>query len=196
MAEPGARPTSRRERRRARSRARRPLWRWGRRVLLALAGLVGVVLAAVALALLLLQTEWGRAQVLSIGLDVVNGVFRGRLEVDRLDGNFLTWVALEGVRVRDPDGEVIASVDRVSATFSLPPLLDQRVLVHSAAIEGPSVLVLDGTGGVALARAFTPREPAPAPEPEPELEPEPEPEPVPSPEPAAAPRRDPPGSAP
>ena len=150
--EPGGEPPKRR-----RSLPRRIL-RW---LLIFVLSVVGLVVLVVGLALLLLQTDWGRAQVLSIALDQVNGAVKGSLSAERLDGNILGHVGLSGVEVRDPDGALVGRVGRVDVDYDLFALIDQVVQVDLVRIEGLDLTVTDAEGRVGVARAFEARTPSP-----------------------------------
>jgi autotransporter translocation and assembly factor TamB len=125
--------------------------------------LVGALLGLVVLALLALQLDVVQERVKRFALSQVNGVIRGTIEVDELDGPFLGAVALEGVRVKGPDGRVVAAVGRVAVDFRLWPLLSQRVAIERVTVRDPFVLVQDEQGQIALAQAFEPAREQPEP---------------------------------
>ncbi|MCB9730686.1 MAG: translocation/assembly module TamB domain-containing protein [Deltaproteobacteria bacterium] len=143
---------------------KRPLWwRWVRGVLFSLLGLVLFVLLTVAIALFLLQTDWGKAKVLDIALDAVNQGIRGTVRIDHIDGPVIRRIALVGVEIEDPDGQTALTLDRLELEYRLLPLIGKRVEIHHLGLIQPKAEILDEQGRVRLARAFAPKNPSPTP---------------------------------
>ncbi len=106
-----------------------------------------------------LQTGVGKDLVKDFTVDVLNGVFKGRFEIDHLSG-FLPFEArLEGVRLFDPDGELIAKLSAVETDFAPLELLDTTVALSNLVIERPEVMLFDDEGRLTFARALELREP-------------------------------------
>jgi len=121
---------------------------------------VGVVLLLGLLVFGFLQTSPGKSLVKGIVLDVLNGTFRGRIELDELDG-FLPFEAeLVGVRAYDPEGKLVLSVDRLTADFEPLGLLASRVHLSNVRVTKPFVDIFDDQNRIALLRAFEPRTPS------------------------------------
>jgi autotransporter translocation and assembly factor TamB len=144
--------------------------RWPRRVLWSILGLVLLALLAVPSALLVLQTEWGKAQALDFALSAVNAGIRGSIHVERIEGPVVRRVSLVGVRIDDPEGGPALSLARLDLEYRLWPLLQKRVEIHSLLLEKPEAEILDTEGRVRLARAFAAKDPAPSTEPSTGLE--------------------------
>lgn len=100
-------------------------------------GMLGIV-ALISLAYLVLtQTPFGRQQVLTLALDVVNGILPGTLEVEELSELGPYGTELRGIRLRSPQGEEVASADRVAAgLLSLTALFDGHIHVGHARVDG------------------------------------------------------------
>lgn len=149
---------------------KRPLWR---RILkwsaVGLASLVGLVVLLVSAVLLLLHTDWGRAQAVRIGLSFLNDSIRGSVHVERLEGSVLDELAVVGAEIRDPEGNVVASVARIEVGWDPFALIDGRVVVHRVDVQEPRFVVNDEEGRVGVARAFEAVEPS-SPEPPPPSE--------------------------
>ncbi len=101
------------------------------------------MLATAVLGLLgLLRTELGNDWLLAQLLPRLQPV-AGRIEVDRLRTDVLSWVQLDGVRVVDPDGNRRIAAESVRAELSPMALLAAALPVHDLAVHGLDVQ-LDG----------------------------------------------------
>jgi autotransporter translocation and assembly factor TamB len=145
--------------------APRPRRRWLRRVLWSLLALLLLVLAAVPTALLVLQTEWGKARALEFALSAVNAGIRGEIRVERIEGPVVRRVSLVGVTISDPEGAPALSLARLDLEYRLWPLLGKRVEIHSLNLDTPEAEILDAQGRVRLARAFAAQDVDPNPTP-------------------------------
>lgn len=119
-------------------RHRRPWWVRGLRALGALLAVV-IVLVLVA-AIVLLRTEWGRRQIQGLAVGQIQGLLAegATVEVDRLEGNFLTGARMLGVVLRQ-DGEVAVAIDTLLIEYNLLTLLDRRFSADALYIGGPRV---------------------------------------------------------
>ncbi|MBM4391069.1 MAG: translocation/assembly module TamB domain-containing protein [Deltaproteobacteria bacterium] len=90
----------------------------------------------------LLRTERGNDWLLGQVLRRVQPA-AGRIEVDRLRTDVLSWVQLDGVRIVDPDGNRRVAAESVRAELSPLALLAAALPVHDLAIRGLDVQ-LDG----------------------------------------------------
>jgi hypothetical protein len=119
--------------------------------------LVVVLLAGLAFGFL--QTRWGKDLVRDVVIGILDDTFKGRIEVDRIDG-FLPFDAeLTGVRVFDPDGHRVLSVASLSTEFRPFELFDSSIHLANVVLSRPEVSLFDAQGRMALARAFEPRAP-------------------------------------
>ncbi|MEZ4265937.1 MAG: translocation/assembly module TamB domain-containing protein [Myxococcota bacterium] len=135
--------------------------RWWRRIMWSILGLVLLVLLAVPSAILVLQTDWGRAKALEVALSAVNAGIRGTLHVERIEGPVIRRISFVGVTVDDPDGQQALSLARLDLEYRLWPLIQKQVEIHSLKLEKPEAEILDSQGRVRLARAFAAKNPAP-----------------------------------
>ncbi len=135
--------------------------RWAKRVGLGVFALVCLVLWVVVAALVLLNTEWGGRRILRDEVVArVNETLMGELTAERVRLRGGTLV-LEGVTLRDPDGEVVAEVERLRASVALGQLLRRRVEIKEVVVERPGLYVVADAEGTNLQRALEPKEPKP-----------------------------------
>jgi translocation and assembly module TamB len=85
------------------------------------------------------QTPWFRSIVINKALVIANDNINGIITVDKLKGNFFTWIELENVTVKLEDGETILSVERVGLRYGLMGLLSNKVLVRDLILEKPLI---------------------------------------------------------
>ncbi|PSQ99077.1 MAG: hypothetical protein BRD48_05060 [Bacteroidetes bacterium QS_9_68_14] len=77
-------------------------WRGAKRFAYGLGGLVAAVLVLLGVGLLLLQTEWGSRAAKDLILAKVNPLGEAQLQIDDLDGNWITHLEAKGVRLVRP----------------------------------------------------------------------------------------------
>jgi len=131
-----------------------------RMILKTLAWTVGIVVLLLLLVFAFLQTAPGKNLVKGIVLGVLNDTFRGRVELDELDG-FLPFDAeLVGVRAYDPEGKLVLSVERLTADFEPLGLFDTTIHLSNVLVTNPTVEIFDDQNRIALLRAFEPRAPS------------------------------------
>ncbi|MCY1081946.1 translocation/assembly module TamB domain-containing protein [Archangium lansingense] len=132
----------------------------GRWLLWGLLGLLGLVLVLVAGALIYLTGPAGEARLQALVVQQANEQLSGKLEVGGLDLG-LRSVVLTGLKLYDPEGELVAEVDRVEARLALAPLLRKHVVLSSARVEQPHLYLHQDERGLNLSRAIEPRQPKP-----------------------------------
>ncbi|MEM1109864.1 MAG: hypothetical protein AAGH99_14360 [Planctomycetota bacterium] len=117
-------------------------------------GVAGVLLVLLVVALLptLVSTGAGKARIVA----AVNDTLPGRVEVDGLNLGWVSGQSLEGVRLYDPEGGVVGSVDRVRLEdVGLIGLLRGTRDMGIVAVEGIKLdLVEDELGRTNLDRAL------------------------------------------
>ncbi|MEM8559036.1 MAG: hypothetical protein AAGG50_14545, partial [Bacteroidota bacterium] len=120
------------ERPRKRSWLRRLAWGGG--------VLVALVVLLVLVAVLALQTEWGRSQVQEIATTQIQNLLAddATVEIGRLDGSFVTSATLTDLVIRRGDERVL-SVDSVQARYNLVALLGKRLALSEVVVVGPFV---------------------------------------------------------
>jgi translocation and assembly module TamB len=136
------------------------LKRWLKRLGWGVLGLLGLALVLVVGTLLVLQTGFGGRVLRDQLLTRVNAGIQGELTVDslRLRG---TTLVLEGVRLEDPEGELVAEVERLVVSLRPGHLLRRTVLLDQVRVEQPSLHVVQDAEGTNLQRALAPAEEKP-----------------------------------
>ncbi|MGA9523169.1 MAG: hypothetical protein WBV82_17005, partial [Myxococcaceae bacterium] len=128
--------------------------RWARRLALGLLIAVGAVVGLIGVLLALASSGPGEKLLLSRLLPLVNEAIPGELELEGIDLAG-TSIALTKVTLRDPEGDVVAKVERLEASLALRPLLHKEVNLQRVRIIRPELrLALDGRG-LNLLRAVT-----------------------------------------
>src|SRR5678815_2441185 len=82
-------------------------------------------LAVVTAILVVTRTQWGRDKFLTIFLQplVSSRVHGGSIYIGHLGGNFLTYVTVDSVAIRDKRGEYLLATGSITATFSVRDLI-------------------------------------------------------------------------
>lgn len=133
----------------------------GRWLLWGLLGLLGLVVVLVAGALLYATGPAGEARIRDLLVEQANKQLQGHVEIGGLDLSLHSLV-LTGVKLYDPEGELVADIDRVEGQVALAPLLRKHVVLKEARVEQPHLYLRQDARGLNLMRALEPREP-PAP---------------------------------
>lgn len=84
--------------------------------------------------------EWIRRQVVR---EAGRGV-KGKLQLGRLSGSFLTDIAIDSVQITDPDDSVFIATGPMHFTYDPRDLLDGRIIVRSAEVQRPFVVIRKG----------------------------------------------------
>lgn len=121
--------------------------RLARRLVRTVAALVGLVVALVVGAILVLQTDWGRDRVRLFALERLRAMVQGRVDVARLGGDFLHGVALEGVSITGPAGEPFLRVGRLEVNYDLGGVLRKELLFGDIVLEEPRIHVVQDSSG-------------------------------------------------
>ncbi|HYO72693.1 MAG TPA: AsmA family protein, partial [Archangium sp.] len=130
----------------------------GRWLLWGLLGLLGLVLVLGVGALLYVTGSAGEARIQALVIQQANEQLAGRLEVGGLDLGPRS-VVLTGVKLYDPEGELVAEVERVEAQLALTPLVGKHVVLRSARLEQPHLYLRQDERGLNLSRAIESRKP-------------------------------------
>ncbi len=137
--------------------ARRRKWLW--RFVIGVGALVALVLLLAGGLLVYLSTRAGAERARGIALRAANNALAGKIELTRLqylgDG-----IRLWGVTLRDPEGEVVAHIDRVEAHLGLPALFSKEIRIRWAEIDHPVLRLRQDARGLNLARAVAARHPS------------------------------------
>lgn len=116
------------------------------------AKLLGIVLGGllllVVLVLLLLQTGWGKKLLKERVLAAVNDSLVGSVQVERLDGNLLGGLELQGVTLRDSRGHVVAHIPRARADYALFNLIHSELSLREVQVDAPLIIARTYPDGV------------------------------------------------
>ncbi|HEX7242330.1 MAG TPA: hypothetical protein VF263_18730 [Longimicrobiaceae bacterium] len=112
-----------------------------RAVGLVAAGIAFVLVVAALAAFILTQTDTGRRRVLGITLDVLGKGIRGKLSVQRIEGNLLTGAKLHGVALRDDNGDLFLLADSAYLDYDPRTLTTPRIQVDRAVLYNAQVYV-------------------------------------------------------
>ncbi len=126
-------------------------------LLLGVASLAGLALSA---AFVVVSTDAGRSFLVPRLVRAADEALAGRIEIDSFRLLAEGGIGLEGLRVFDPDGHLVLSVQRALATVDLVRPRS-RTIVLRLDIERPAVLLeQEEDGSLSLARAFAPSHPS------------------------------------
>lgn len=127
-----------------------------RRWPLVVLGIVVLLGVAVAGAPTFLSTAFGRDLLVS----AMNNSVRGSVSIDDLSLGWLSGQRIDGVTLRDPDGEQVLHLDSLSSELTLLQAARMRLDLGLTRITGlTGDIVVDGEGHSNLSRALEPRAP-------------------------------------
>ena len=133
---------------------------WGRWVLRGVLGLLALVLVLVVGALVYVTSPAGESLLREKALAAANEQFSGRLEAGDVNLGPRSLV-LTDVKLYDPEGELVAEVERLEAHLSLTPLTKKQVEVRSVVVERPHLYLVQDERGLNLSRAIAAKVPKP-----------------------------------
>jgi translocation and assembly module TamB len=114
---------------------------------------IALALVLVLGAVIIVKSSWGTERVRQLVLSRLNASLAGQIEVQRLafPGR---GVAADGIRVRDPSGQLVGEVGHLDVRLSLWGLLRHRLHIFALTIDHPVLhLRRDSAGATNLARA-------------------------------------------
>lgn len=144
--------------------SRSPKWHKGLRWLaIAALSLVGLVLVLVLGTLTYVATPSGGERLRKLVVEKANATIEGAIAVQKLSlrGGHLM---LEGLELRDPDGEMVASVAALEVRLRLTALVRKRLDVMLVRLDGQELHLEQDESGSNLERAIAERNPTPKPE--------------------------------
>lgn len=115
------------------------------RRLLLLGALTVIALSLVVV--VLTNTSWGNERVRRILVDQANSRLTGRLDVGRLRGNLLSSATLTDVRIVDSMRQPLFTAKRIHVRYDLWAVLHRRIVLKSAVLDTPFVLMDKRPGG-------------------------------------------------
>jgi translocation and assembly module TamB len=130
-----------------------------KRVLLALALLVLLPLLLVGGALLFVEGPAGEALLKQKMLAAVGDALAGRVEAEgfELSGGHLV---ITGLKLFTPEGELVASIDRLEADVALTALASERVHLRQVKVQRPKLWLKEDERGWNLLRAIAAKTPS------------------------------------
>ena len=125
--------------------------------MLGLATLLAIVVGGL---LFYLQSPAGQRRLRTEVLDAVNGAIAGRLEIGGLELDRSGKLVLIGAALYDPDGKLVARIQRIEAEASLLQLLEKRIHLRRVDLKQGELLLVQGPAGLNLARAVAAKNPS------------------------------------
>ncbi len=95
--------------------------------------ITALVISAVVALLLVARSDWGHRQILHVALPLADKALLGKLKVGGLDGDLIHMLVVRDVELRDPEGELVARVERVGVRYNLLALLGRTL--HITAVD-------------------------------------------------------------
>ena len=133
-------------------------WRGAKRFAYGIGGVLAAVLVLLGVGLLLLQTEWGSRAAKDLILAKINPLGEAQLQIDDLDGNWITHLEAKGVRLvrpltpsdevpaapapaprTAPDSVRMVQIDSLNTDYRLLELLSNRVHLSGGQVYDPDV---------------------------------------------------------
>lgn len=134
--------------------------KWWKRALWVLLALIGIPVVLVGAALIFIQTGAGSALIKKQALSILGNTLQGKLDFDdvQLSGGH---VVLTNAKLFTPEGELVASIEKVDLWVDLPALTRKTVKVTSVTISTPKVMLKSDERGLNLLRALAVKNPKP-----------------------------------
>ncbi len=113
-------------------------------ILVLVLGTVPLVLGVVAA---LIWTDSGHDLLARNASKMLDGVFRGDLEIGELSGSFLFGIELRDVVLKDTSGVTFARIPRMEVGYQVPNLLSGRFILSDVVLERPFIQLIKHPGG-------------------------------------------------
>jgi len=118
------------------------------------------VVIAVGAILFYLQSPAGQRRLRQEVLDTVNGAIAGRLEIGGLELDRSGKLVLTDAALYDPDGKLVARIQRIEAQAVLLQLVEKRIHLERVDLRQGELLLAQGPAGLNLAHAVAARQPS------------------------------------
>lgn len=115
--------------------------KWGRRIGIGLAVLLGIVASLVIALVVAAHTDAGRQRIAHTLLDRINAQLPGSLTLDSLDKVGLSSLSGRGLRILAPGGREVLRADAFDIDYSLSKALSGELLFTSAEVVGGRVVI-------------------------------------------------------
>ncbi|XXF77190.1 translocation/assembly module TamB domain-containing protein [Myxococcaceae bacterium GXIMD 01537] len=122
--------------------------------------MLGLVALLVGGGLFFLSRPSGEAWLRGKALDAAREQLAGQVEAGGVSLG-LGHLTLTNLKLHDPEGALVAEVERVDAHVRLSALARGHVRIASARVVGPRLYLVQDARGLNLTRALAPREPSP-----------------------------------
>ncbi len=106
-----------------------------------LIGVAGLAVLGVGGVLVVSNTDWGREQVRTRVLSILNEQLDGQFRIGTVDGNLLTGMKLVDVAIDGPDGSAFLRADTLQTDFDLLGLVRQRILLDDMRLVHPVIVI-------------------------------------------------------
>ena len=138
---------------------RKRAWAW--RLLYGALGLLALLLLLVVGVLLYLRTPAGGERVRTFALAAAKDALQGEADVREVS---LDWdrLTLRGLKLKDPEGNLVAEVEALDASVSLPALARLDLVLRDVRLEAPRLYLKQDERGLNLSRAVAAKTPKPA----------------------------------
>lgn len=103
--------------------------------------MLGIVVLALAFILLVANTPWGREQVRTRVVALLDEQLAGRFHIGRLEGNLLTGVRLVDVSITDTTGSRFLQADTMATRFRLLSFVRQRIQLFDIRLVRPYIVL-------------------------------------------------------
>ncbi len=129
-------------------------WRWIKRGVL---GVLGLIVLVVGAALIALHTDWGRGIVRTQVEARLQGMFRGGATLGKIEGSVFTELVIRDLVINGPDKQPAIKVKTLKVAVALMPLLSQQARVGGVIAEDVDVdLRRDASGGLQISNLMIP----------------------------------------
>ncbi|MDR0370838.1 MAG: translocation/assembly module TamB domain-containing protein [Prevotellaceae bacterium] len=98
--------------------------------------LIGII-ALLATVLIVIQTPFGKRQIVNIAQRQVNNFLNAELHIGRLQGNYFSDITLSDILLLSQERDTIGFIPEISLRYRLRPLLDRKIEIKNITIESP-----------------------------------------------------------
>lgn len=127
--------------------------KWIKRSLIGI-GTIFVLLPIVVIGVI--QTGMFKDWLRGFAVEQANTSLNATLEIDEISGSLLGSLVIEGARLKGPDGELLASIERAEADYEIWDALSGELEIDELMVEGASVRLVQDAQGLNFARIVKP----------------------------------------
>ncbi len=133
--------------------------RWPRRVAFVLLGLLALLVLLLGGALLYVNSSSGEERIRNLVVEGANGALQGKLGWESLEVQGDRFV-FRGLKLFDPEGKLVAEIERVEVELAFRALLRKRLVISEALLFRPRLYLVQDERGLNLSRAIASRNPS------------------------------------